>query len=239
MMSAPARYDVRTLHLLGGNLSLDFVNTVVWRLGPEIDDTLRTYDDLLAFAERTGTLSAADVAALAKRAEANPAAAERALATARELREAIYRVFVGHDDGQERRDDDLETIVKIVRQSGTQLLLVPPRADEPAGHRHEDGTYRWDWPPVESLAAPLDDDAILARPLWDVATAAANLLTLGPLERVRQCSGRHCGWLFLDTTKNGRRRWCDSAVCGNRARVRAHYHRHHGASADDEDDSAA
>jgi predicted RNA-binding Zn ribbon-like protein len=53
------------------------------------------------------------------------------------------------------------------------------------------------------------------------------------LNRLRQC-GDHggCGWLFLDRSKNGSRRWCSSADCGNRARARRHYQRHQaGASA--------
>ena len=42
----------------------------------------------------------------------------------------------------------------------------------------------------------------------------------GPL-RTRRCAGQECGWLFFDTTKNNRRRWCEMRVCGNRAKVRA------------------
>lgn len=45
------------------------------------------------------------------------------------------------------------------------------------------------------------------------------------LGRLRQCGDDSCGWLFLDRTKNGSRRWCSSADCGNRARARRHYRR--------------
>jgi predicted RNA-binding Zn ribbon-like protein len=52
------------------------------------------------------------------------------------------------------------------------------------------------------------------------------------LNRLRQCDDDGCGWLFLDRSKNGSRRWCSSADCGNRARARKHYQlRHTGASA--------
>jgi len=43
------------------------------------------------------------------------------------------------------------------------------------------------------------------------------------LGRLRQCGDDGCGWLFLDRSKNGSRRWCSSADCGNRARARRHY----------------
>lgn len=59
----------------------------------------------------------------------------------------------------------------------------------------------------------------------EVAAAAAALLTSADaLLRVSACSG--CGWLFLDTSRNRRRQWCDPADCGNRARQRRHYERH-------------
>jgi predicted RNA-binding Zn ribbon-like protein len=45
------------------------------------------------------------------------------------------------------------------------------------------------------------------------------------LSRLRQCADDGCGWLFLDRSKNGSRRWCSSADCGNRARARRHYQR--------------
>ena len=52
------------------------------------------------------------------------------------------------------------------------------------------------------------------------------------LSRLRQCDDDGCGWLFLDRSKNGSRRWCSSADCGNRARARRHYQRRQaGASA--------
>jgi predicted RNA-binding Zn ribbon-like protein len=52
------------------------------------------------------------------------------------------------------------------------------------------------------------------------------------LSRLRQCDDDDCGWLFLDRTRNGSRRWCSSADCGNRARARRHYQRRRaGASA--------
>jgi predicted RNA-binding Zn ribbon-like protein len=56
--------------------------------------------------------------------------------------------------------------------------------------------------------------------LWPVARSAAELLTSGDLARVGQCPGEECGWLFLDTSRAGRRQWCDMADCGNLAKVR-------------------
>lgn len=75
-----------------------------------------------------------------------------------------------------------------------------------------------------------------ARPLdWEtadlpaaMALAAARLLEREDLSRLRECQDDDCGWLFLDRSKNGSRRWCSSADCGNRARAKRHYQRVHG-----------
>jgi predicted RNA-binding Zn ribbon-like protein len=56
--------------------------------------------------------------------------------------------------------------------------------------------------------------------LWPIVRSTADLLTSGELERVRQCPGEECGWLFLDASRSGRRQWCDMAECGNLAKVR-------------------
>ena len=82
--------------------------------------------------------------------------------------------------------------------------------------------YTWEW-------AKYDQD--LDRPLWPVARTAADLLTSGRLDRVRECPGADgCGWLFYDTSKNGSRRWCSMEGCGNVAKARRLYARRRAAS---------
>jgi predicted RNA-binding Zn ribbon-like protein len=58
-----------------------------------------------------------------------------------------------------------------------------------------------------------------------VVKSAGDLLISGELDNVRVCSAPDCQWLFLDTSKNHSRRWCDMKGCGNRAKVRRHYER--------------
>jgi len=40
------------------------------------------------------------------------------------------------------------------------------------------------------------------------------------VDRLRICHGSNCSWVFIDSSKAGRRRWCDMAVCGNAAKSR-------------------
>jgi predicted RNA-binding Zn ribbon-like protein len=53
------------------------------------------------------------------------------------------------------------------------------------------------------------------------------LVALGTARpRLRACGNRRCGWLFIDRSANGRRRWCDPLACGNRMKVRRYRARH-------------
>lgn len=56
-----------------------------------------------------------------------------------------------------------------------------------------------------------------------VACALSAMRLLGTIHssKIRTCP--NCDWLFLDKSKNGSRRWCDMAICGNRAKAAKHY----------------
>ena len=53
-----------------------------------------------------------------------------------------------------------------------------------------------------------------------IVLAAAELLTSPQRLKIRACAAEDCGWLFLDTSRSGRRRWCTMESCGNRAKAR-------------------
>ena len=63
---------------------------------------------------------------------------------------------------------------------------------------------------------PIDD--ALAR----LSEALVTELTAGDPERIRICDNDTCRWVFYDTSRTGRRRWCDMATCGNRAKAARH-----------------
>ncbi|MEY9214953.1 CGNR zinc finger domain-containing protein [Thermobifida halotolerans] len=71
-------------------------------------------------------------------------------------------------------------------------------------------------------------------PSWAAAwTAADNYLTLlaEHPDRIRRCANPACVLRFLDTSKNGTRRWCSMATCGNRAKAARHHARARGGRA--------
>ena len=58
--------------------------------------------------------------------------------------------------------------------------------------------------------------------LQEILGAVARLGVLGELGRVKICPADDCRWAFYDTSRNGSRQWCSMALCGNRAKARAH-----------------
>jgi predicted RNA-binding Zn ribbon-like protein len=80
-----------------------------------------------------------------------------------------------------------------------------------------DGQFAWRLAKFEPSAPYL-----VAPVLW----SAADLLLAADLGRVRRCANDACLWLFIDGSKNGTRRWCDMASCGNRAKAHRHYLKH-------------
>jgi predicted RNA-binding Zn ribbon-like protein len=56
-------------------------------------------------------------------------------------------------------------------------------------------------------------------------SAAAILSDQREKSRLRHCPGKRCGWVFLDETKNARRKWCSMQTCGNREKAKRNYER--------------
>jgi predicted RNA-binding Zn ribbon-like protein len=199
----PARL-VSELRLIAGRLCLDFVNTLAWRGSERPNDRLARYDDLIAWCRRAGTLAPPDAKALRGRAAADPKAAEAVLARARNLREALHRLFTAR--GGRRRPDDLTTVNDELARAPARRRLT-----------WRDGGFAW---PEDDRCADLD------RPLWPIVWSGVDLLVDRHAgDRVKACADATCGALFFDASRNRSRRWCVMEDCGNRAKARRHYAR--------------
>jgi predicted RNA-binding Zn ribbon-like protein len=190
------------LPIVGGRICLDFINTSSGRGGDHHKENLKSYFDLLAWAHHTGILTAGDTLELVARGRARPAAARRAFSRALALREALHAIFSAI---VQRLPVPVAAIAAF-----NDLMAKSARAErfEPAS-----GGFDWGWSPAHPAG--------LDRPLWPVVRAAVELLADGPLGRLKACGGGSaCGWIFLDQTRNGRRRWCEMEVCGSRAKMR-------------------
>jgi predicted RNA-binding Zn ribbon-like protein len=64
------------------------------------------------------------------------------------------------------------------------------------------------------------DDDPAGEALARIATPLVEAIATGDVARFRICANDGCRWVFEDTSRAGQRRWCDMAICGNRAKVR-------------------
>ena len=199
-------------HRSGGSLCLDLANTVSWRRSPEPIERLPTYGDLVEWARQSGVVTAPAARTLEHEAGRQPAPAARILARARALREAIYRVFAGLAAGRPPEPADLAVLDRELHEAFRALHLSPARSGF-------------------TLAWPLDDGPPLALPLWAAARSAAEVLTSADPRRLKTCPASRCGWIFLDVTRSGTRRWCAMEACGSRAKARRYYARQRGGAA--------
>ena len=189
------------MKLIGGRLCLDFANTVGGRSGSEIiHEKINTYDDLLVWSVRVGALQKKDADKIAKFSKKMSEKAEDVYKRSIQFREAMYRIFRAAIEQESPKRGDLEILNEEIRKARENEIL----------ERTKD-SYRM---------VPKSTDNTLDAMFWPVAISAAELLTEGDLKRIRQCDGENCTWLFVDTSKNNSRQWCDMGDCGNRAKVR-------------------
>ena len=181
---------------------VDFANTVGWRASDKPMDELSDYERFLAWGEREGILLKPVVEALTEEASRKPHEAQKAFVRAIALREAIYRTLFAVANKTARQGTDVALLNAFYREAMEHKSLL----------EYEEG-FIWSW---EGERKDLD------APSWRIAQSAANLLTSEYIRRVKSCPGEGCDWLFVDTTRNASRRWCDMQVCGNRAKVRRH-----------------
>ena len=187
-----------SLPLVGGNLALDFANTESGR-GYELHQNhLRDATNVVDWLDRANALPAGASEWLRADVSARPNVAEDLVQRSLALRAAIHDVGAAIARGGAPPQDSL------ARLSGLHAESIGR-----AGLAFEGDRCRWRWNLRE---APVD------AALGPIALAAVKLFTEGDFGRIKECGGHACGWLFYDTSKNNRRRWCEMEVCGNRAK---------------------
>lgn len=190
-------------HLTGGALCLDFANTLSWRRGRTAIERLGGYEDLIAFGLQSGIIDQAEARALRNSCSRKPRRAVKVYKEALELRALIDRIFTKIVEGQVGDRSDLAALNERVAKVTARMRIVPNRR-----------AYIWQ-----------DTGEVLDGMLTPIVRSAATLLTSVELAKLHRCAADDCGWLFVDLSRNQRRRWCDMLVCGNRAKARRHYDR--------------
>jgi len=190
-----------SLDLVGGELAWDFTNTSSARGLPAHQEHLRDFDTLMQWVEHARVMAPSDCAHLRAALSGHPRRARHAFARAIELRELIW--MIGTALAEQR---------PVPARSLDVLSAAHAEYLRHAEMRMRLGSYIWVFDPRRDILAAI---------LGPITLSALTLVMEKDLLRTRRCAGQECGWLFFDTTKNNRRRWCEMRVCGNRAKVRA------------------
>jgi predicted RNA-binding Zn ribbon-like protein len=202
-MQTTVNADVRGHHAHDVRLedTFDFLNT------DDLDDgfpveKLPTLSDALTWFVDRGVIHGEGADRIRAQANAHPATAERDLARIRAVRGALREVADAIVEHRPPREGSLDTVNRALH--ARQVIELVPSFDGcvAVDHRH--------------VGDPIDD--ALAR----LCDPLVQELTGGDPERIKVCANDTCRWVFYDTSRTARRRWCDMATCGNRAKAARH-----------------
>jgi predicted RNA-binding Zn ribbon-like protein len=179
-----------------GNLCLAFANTSYWRGTSSPTETLQRLEDLLRWATEAGFVTPELVRAC--RAAWQPNEADRRLAEAIVLREAIYRLFAATAANSRLPETDLAALNEALRAG-------PSRSHLSVG----ESQCRW------RIDAP---KVTLATLLAPIVWSAGDLLAAPCLARVRVCAKNavtNCSWTTARAEIDTDARWAP-AVTGRK-----------------------
>lgn len=168
-------------------------SAVPWRRAARKASMIDPVGDVTSWCRSVGLLSQEDADRLAERA------GDDLVESVRRVREQIWMVFGALAAGDPPPPEPLGVLLRtagLVTSAGL-LTFKDCRLGELCGR----------WPEPEAVPAAL-------------ALLAVEALFVLPKDRLRACP--RCGWLFVDRSKGGRRRWCSMTVCGNREKARRH-----------------
>jgi predicted RNA-binding Zn ribbon-like protein len=192
--------DIFEMRLDGGNLSLNFVNTIHDRYEEPYKDYIRHYLDLITWAHFANAINSSQKKKLLQISRENQGEANQTYKDSIQLREAIYEYVVSLINRDEVPPANTQLINQWISRAFSNLELT-----------QLDNSFVLDWK-AENFG--------LESVLWPITRSFVDLITSDARDRIKLCS--NCGWVFVDNSKNKSRRWCSMETCGNRVKARRH-----------------
>ena len=208
---ASLKSDAPEFRLVGGEPSLDFANTAEWSGDELLVELLPDYDALVRWAQAAGVIDAPIARKLRSRSRRNREEGARALSSARELRRVLHSAFDasaaahGRTRSGNALDRSVTALDALLREALKHRRIVTERGR---------AQFRW-----SGMGDRLDCME------WPIIWNAAQLLASDSVDSVRVCAGKDCGWVYVDRSRNGLRRWCSMETCGSREKAHRHYAR--------------
>jgi len=184
------------------DLCIDFANTRYWR-GSEPVESVHDFSEMVRGCDTNAMLGREAAERALQWSEEHGRDAAAIFDDAIALRETIYRICFALADGKTPEPRDVAVINAALDRAPERRVLA-----------HREKTFGWRIDRAAFSAAGL-----FAPVLW----SAGDLIVSPEVGRLRHCLNDQCGWLFMDDSKNGSRRWCSMRSCGNRAKAQRHY----------------
>ncbi|MGH8915422.1 MAG: CGNR zinc finger domain-containing protein [Acidimicrobiia bacterium] len=190
-----------TYKLVGGQSSLDLVNTLAWRGRDREHEWLDRPSNVTLWASEIGIIDEEERRRLDEASNRSPDGGRSDLERVHQIRQVI--------------GDSLSPLARGNRPPPVAVDRLNSLLEAVSRRRRIDPTtLRWSW------LSPMTLEDLMAPVIWN----AGEVLTGVEPERLGHCPS--CDWLFHDTTRNRSRRWCDMADCGSRDKALRYYHRH-------------
>jgi len=184
------------------DLFIDFANTRYSR-GSEPVETVHDISEIVGWCGTNAMLGCEAAEHALQWSEKHGRDAAAIFDDAIALRETIYRICFAMADSKAPEARDVAAINAALDRAPERRVLA-----------HREKTFGW----------RIDRDALSAAGLLaPVLWSAGDLIVSPEVGRLRHCLNDQCGWLFMDDSKNGSRRWCSMRSCGNRAKAQRHY----------------
>lgn len=181
-------------HFIGGHPALDLSNAVYDRRNPPLGNELfKSVVDIANWFHASGLVDESQAEAIARIAD------EGFVGRVHEVREASYAVF---DAIASNEEPSSQTLGFLFSCSAGGLTAAPVAMEATR--------------PGLTLDQWQDADAVTAF----LALLSIEAFFTLPRERIHACP--RCGWLFVDTSRGGKRRWCNMRICGNREKMSRH-----------------
>ena len=204
-MAAPERFAADApFRFVGGDPCLDFVNTADWTRRGLASDRFTSYERVVEWALGAKIVRPSHARRLRRAAVRHPRQAASTLVAACEMRDILMAVFAA-TIARRHSALALERLNALYTDAAVHMRVV----------RDPRGGLQRGWAGLGDAPGSV---------LWPVIGRAVDVLASPDARKLRMCAGRDCGWIYVDRSRNGLRRWCEMAVCGtaekNRRRVR-------------------
>lgn len=196
--------SIATLQLDGGCPVFDFTNTISNRNDPDYFDYLTKYDDFVEWINKIKLLPKGKMDAIAAFSKSHTRKSADTLRQIIEVREVVFKLFSSLAQQQKADRETVDAFNGFFSEALSNMRVEVGRKEV-------------------AMSFIVSEKTILKEPLYILVKNAFDILSTQSFDRIKECPT--CRWLFLDTTKNGKRRWCNMQVCGSNDKARRYYHR--------------